>query len=106
MVKENEVNEYLSKFQNDEKYMDYFIKFALYNLRYNPKYMKHVMEKVILIARKNDYKNSIGEGLLYLSWYYHDKGEYNKSIKYQRESYEIFLKLNNEKNILKVFDSL
>ena len=106
MVKENEVNEYLSKFQNDEKYMDYFIKFALYNLRYNPKYMKHVMEKVILIARKNDYKNSIGEGLLYLSWYYHDKGEYNKSIKYQRESYEIFLKLNNEKNILKVFNGL
>ncbi|WP_040327321.1 GGDEF domain-containing protein [Clostridium ihumii] len=106
MEKENEVNDYLIKFQHDEKYIDYFIKFALDNLRYNPKYMKYVMEKVFLIARKNDYKNSIGECLLYLSWYYHDNGEYNKSIKYQRESYEIFLKLNNEKSIVKVFNGL
>ncbi|MGG7162520.1 diguanylate cyclase [Clostridium ihumii] len=106
MERENEVNEYLIRFQHDENYIDYFIKFALHNLRYNPEYMKYVMEKVLLISRKNHYDNSIGESLLYLSWYYYDKGEYNESIKYQRESYEIFLKINNEKSIVKVFNGL
>lgn len=98
--------QYLDKLNEDESYIEYFSKFAHETLRIEPEYMKEIMEEVLAISRLKNYGNAQAESLLYLSWYYYDKGKCKKAIKMQVEVLHLFMKNGNKKAMSRTYNAL
>jgi diguanylate cyclase (GGDEF)-like protein len=96
-----EFQEQLEKFQVDGSNIDYFTSYVNTNLRAKPDDIKKLLEQLLSISEKNDFKIPLAHCLNYLGWYYHDMSNYDMALEYHTKANNIFSEVGvDEGNIL------
>lgn len=104
---DNEEFEYnLEEFKKNGGNINYFIKIFLHNIKFNPSRGRNLLDKLMSIAKNNNYDTAYAWCLIYKGWDYHISCEYNKSYKCRLEANEIFLKNNDLKGRLLACNAL
>ncbi|MBW6410324.1 sensor domain-containing diguanylate cyclase [Clostridium weizhouense] len=75
-----ELEEHINNFKQDEKYIEYFKNFAIENIKYNPKYVKEIMNRLLQISEQNNYEYSKNWCFVYNGWYESMNCNFKKAI--------------------------
>lgn len=97
---------HFDKLEEDEKEISYFLDFAKQNLRSNPEEMKKVLDEVIKICKRKNYKSAYADAMLNIGWYHSDRGNYEEAIKIYIEVENIYIETNDEEGICYVCSAL
>lgn len=106
MIESAEVNYNLQKLKKNENHIEYFKSIFLDNIRANPKKAQEILDEVIRIAKNNNYNIAYAWCLVYRGWDYHIRCEYDKACKCRIEANEIFIKSNEIKGQIAVYNAL
>ncbi|AOR24564.1 sensor domain-containing diguanylate cyclase [Clostridium taeniosporum] len=94
-----ELQEHIKVFIKNESYIKYFREFAVCNIENDTQYVKNVMEYILYISKKLNYKLARYWSLIYIGWCEQLEGNFKKAINLHSVSKEYFEKIKDLEGI-------
>ncbi|GAA0077084.1 hypothetical protein UT300005_14620 [Clostridium sp. CTA-5] len=85
-----ELEEHINNFKQDENYIEYFKSLAIENIKYNPKYVKDIMDRLLQISEQNNYEYSKNWCFVYIGWYESMNCNFRKAIDFNLKANAFF----------------